>query len=97
MSDQDNTPKGQRPEYLAFNVKDTPQGKAIFQQVGAAWPHKDGQGFDLQLDSIPVNGRVTLRELREERLQPYQEQQQSSPEQAQSQQRTDDFNRGRAR
>jgi hypothetical protein len=28
----------------------------------AAWAHKDGHGFNVTLDALPVNGRIVLRE-----------------------------------
>jgi hypothetical protein len=73
QSDTDEV--GRKPDFIAYNVKETKQGKAIFNNIGAAWKHKDQQGFDIQLDSMPVNGRVTLREMRDERMQNYQQQQ----------------------
>jgi hypothetical protein len=30
-------------------------------KVGVAFPHKDGNGFDIKLDAVPVTGRVVLR------------------------------------
>ena len=69
---------GRKPDYIAYNVQETKQGKPVFNRVGAAWQHKDGQGYDIQLDSMPVNGRVTLREMRDQQMQGYQEQSQSS-------------------
>lgn len=81
-----NAPQGRKPDYIAYNVTDGKEGKGFFNKVGAAWQHKDGQGYDLQLDSMPVNGRVTLRELREERLKELDEQRQTQePEQAPTQ------------
>ncbi|CAA0099552.1 Uncharacterised protein [Halioglobus japonicus] len=65
----DNTAQGRKPDFIAYNVTEGKGGKGYFHKVGAAWQHKDGQGYDLQLDSMPVGGRVTLREQREERLQ----------------------------
>ena len=29
--------------------------------VGAAWAHKDGKGYTLQLETCPINGRIVLR------------------------------------
>lgn len=76
---QENTQNesGKKPDYIAYNVKETKQGKPVFNRVGAAWQHKDGQGYEIQLESMPVNGRVTLRELREKQIQSYQGQEQS--------------------
>ncbi len=34
--------------------------KAIFTRI-AAWPHKDGKGFNVQIDAVPLDGRVTSR------------------------------------
>ena len=57
----------------AYSVQDTRDGKGFWNRVGAAWAHKDGQGFDVSLDSMPINGRITLREQRDKRLQEYNE------------------------
>lgn len=45
----------------AYQVKDGPDGQSYFNRIGSAFPHKDGQGFNLVLDAMPVDGRVTLR------------------------------------
>jgi len=29
--------------------------------VGAAWAHKDGKGFNLKLETFPIDGRIVLR------------------------------------
>ena len=36
--------------------------RSNWSKIGAAWPHNDGKGFNLQLDCIPLNGRLTVRE-----------------------------------
>lgn len=60
-----DTPKG--PDYVAYSVKDRgPDKDAAWNRVGAAWQHRDGKGYDVQLDATPVDGRVTLREQRRE-------------------------------
>ena len=33
--------------------------------IGSAWPNKDGLGFSLSIDAVPVGGRVVLRAIRE--------------------------------
>lgn len=89
---------GRAPDYLAYNVNQTREGKGIFNHVGAAWEHKDGKGYDLQLDSMPINGRVTLRERRDEQLRDYEQQSQSQSrvnEREQDQTRSRDRNRER--
>jgi hypothetical protein len=48
------------PEYLAWHV--TQKGeKSYWNRVGAVWPHKDGKGYTLQLETCPINGRIVLR------------------------------------
>lgn len=37
-----------------------------WHRVGAAWPNKDGKGFNLVFDSFPLAGRVVLREITEQ-------------------------------
>lgn len=49
------------PEFLAWHV--TQRGeKSFWNKVGAAWRHKDGQGFTVQLETCPINGRIVLRQ-----------------------------------
>ena len=74
MSAQENSNSGRKPDFIAYNVQESKDGKGYFNKVGAAWQHRDGKGYELHLDSMPMNGRVTLRELREERMQGYENQ-----------------------
>jgi hypothetical protein len=34
---------------------------AFWTKVGAAWPHEDGEGFNIQLSAMPLNGRLVVR------------------------------------
>lgn len=38
---------------------------AFWTRIGAAWAHRDGQGFNLRLSALPVSGRVVVRANRE--------------------------------
>jgi len=49
------------PSHIAYQVQQGAEGAAHFNRIGSAFAHKDGQGFNLKLDSMPVDGRVTLR------------------------------------
>ena len=49
------------PSFDAFHVKDGPDDKAYFNRIGAAFPHKDGEGHTITLDAVPVDGRIVLR------------------------------------
>ena len=57
----EDTKLTKRPSHIAYQVRDTDDGKAYFNRVGSAFEHKDGEGFNVILDSVPVDGRVTLR------------------------------------
>ena len=80
MNDQNNQSPGRKPDFVAYNVRDSKggNGKGHWNRIGSAWRHRDGQGYDIALDSLPVDGRVTLRELREERMQDYGNQRQEA-------------------
>jgi hypothetical protein len=52
---------------LAYHVKDTAAGengekRGVWTRVGAAWPNKDGKGYNVVLDVMPLDGRLRLRE-----------------------------------
>lgn len=49
------------PEFLAWHVTDKGE-KSFWNKVGAAWRHKDGKGYTLQLEVVPINGRIVLRQ-----------------------------------
>ena len=49
------------PSHQAFHVRKTAKGEAIWTQIGAAWPHADGKGFSIQVDIVPLDGKIALR------------------------------------
>ena len=53
------------PTHVAYKVRDG-NDDSFWTRIGAAWPHKDGKGFNIQLDSVPLDGRITLREAGEQ-------------------------------
>lgn len=61
MSDNENTQSSKAPTHIAYQVRDREGQKGIFTRIGAAWPHKDGKGFNIQLEVVPLDGRVSLR------------------------------------
>lgn len=50
-----------KPSFEAYHVKEGQEDKSYFNRVGVAFPHKDGEGHTVQLDSVPVDGRIVLR------------------------------------
>ena len=86
-----------QPDFKAYHVQNTPDGKAIWNPVGAAWTHRDGKGMQLQLNTMPVDGRVTLREMQQERMNNYAEQRNEraqNPQQTQNPQRLPEQHHG---
>ena len=56
-----------KPTLIAYTVKERGDGqKHIWTRIGAAWPHGSGTGFTLQLDTLPLDGRIVLTEPKHE-------------------------------
>lgn len=54
-------PAGKSPTHVAYQVRDSKSGKSFWTRIGSAWANADGKGFNVQLDSVPLDGRITLR------------------------------------
>lgn len=54
---------GSTPDFIAYAVVNRAgnEGKARWREIGTAWLHNDGNGIQLRLDALPVDGVVTLR------------------------------------
>ena len=64
MSDTTNTeskPAGKSPTHVAYQVRDREAQKSFWTRIGVAWAHADGKGFNIQLEVVPLDGRITLR------------------------------------
>ncbi len=63
---ENQTSSGNAPTHIAYQVREGGQ-KSYWTRIGAAWPHKDGNGFNIQLESIPLDGKITIRTASEEK------------------------------
>jgi hypothetical protein len=64
----DNQPATSKaPSHTAYMVRDTGSGKSFWTRIGSAWAHKDGKGFNLQIETMPLDGRITLRVVAEKK------------------------------
>jgi hypothetical protein len=65
MSKENQTTKksgSKQPTYIAYQVRDRGEGeKGFFTRIGAAWAHGDGNGFNIQLEAFPIDGKIVLR------------------------------------
>ena len=54
-----------KPTHTAFVVADAPEGsdkEPNWFQIGAVWPHGDGDGFEVVLPpGVTVSGRLVIR------------------------------------
>ena len=62
MSNTDTTESApsKSPSHIAYTVREG-KDKSYFTRIGAAWMHKDGKGFNIQIEAIPLDGKITLR------------------------------------
>lgn len=60
-----NENESKRPSHIAYQVREGDDNKAYFNRIGAVWPHKDGEGFNIELDSFPKDGKVVVRSVQD--------------------------------
>ena len=49
------------PSHIAYHVRDREGSKGFWTRIGSAWAHADGKGFNVQLEVVPLDGRISLR------------------------------------
>lgn len=48
------------PAFMLYRVNG--HGKdANWTKIGAAWPNRDGKGFNILCDAVPIRGRIVMR------------------------------------
>ena len=59
----ENPGKGKKPSHLVYVVTNYGENnrESKWDAAGAAWEHKDGRGFNIELKLFPVSGKLTLR------------------------------------
>jgi hypothetical protein len=50
------------PTHRAFSVIRREGQDDFWLNVGLAFPHKDGKGFNIVLQALPLDGKIVLRE-----------------------------------
>lgn len=71
MTDEAQTPYTTntklKPFLLGYTVRESGNAdKAYWSKVGIAWAHKDGNGYNVQMDALPVDGKLVLRTVPED-------------------------------
>lgn len=54
------TSNAKAPAYIAYQIREGSE-KSYWTRIGGMWAHKDGNGFSVQLDCVPLDGKITLR------------------------------------
>ena len=62
MTNRNKKTESKAPTHRAFSVREGKNGgKGFWTPIGAVWAHEDGEGFNLQLDLVPLDGKIVLR------------------------------------
>jgi hypothetical protein len=48
------------PKFHAYTVKDRAGKKPVWTKIGSAWSHAQGGGFNIELQALPMDGRIVL-------------------------------------
>lgn len=51
-----------------FTVRESPKKgeRGFWTRIGSAFPHQDGEGFNLRLDALPLDGKLVILPPKEE-------------------------------
>jgi len=49
------------PTHIAYTVRDLDNERSFWTRIGSAWAHAYGNGFNIQVEALPLDGRSTLR------------------------------------
>jgi hypothetical protein len=54
-----------QPRYRAYTVIPREGQNDFWAPIGAAFSHRDGLGFNVLLQALPINGKIVLRPAKE--------------------------------
>jgi hypothetical protein len=63
MTNQSSTKRNQ-PTHRIYSVSGEGD-KTNWTPIGAAWPNRDGNGFSITCDAMPLTGRIVMRAITE--------------------------------
>lgn len=63
MNDSINkqTSTSKLPSHFAYHVRDREGKESYWTRIGSAWSHADSKGFNIQIETVPLDGRISLR------------------------------------
>ncbi len=62
----DNREQPKQPTHRAYSVIRREGQDDFWLNVGLAFPHKDGKGFNIVLQAFPLDGKIVCREISDE-------------------------------
>ena len=66
MTKSETQTTGNAPTHIAYQVKEGKLG-SYWTRIGVAFAHKDGNGFSILLESVPLDGKISLRAASEDK------------------------------
>jgi hypothetical protein len=57
--------RAEKPAFDVF-VSDGKRQNSYWTKIGGAWPHEDGDGFNIQLNALPIGNQIILRKPKQE-------------------------------
>ena len=54
-------PQNKKPSHIAYHVREGSSDKSYWSRIGVAWFHSDQKGFNIELATVPLDGRIVLR------------------------------------
>jgi hypothetical protein len=60
-TEKELTMAAQQPNYQAYTVVKREGQDDYWLNIGAAFMHQDGDGFNILLQALPINGKIVLR------------------------------------
>lgn len=60
MTQSETKTRGAKPTHRLYRVEGD-GNKASWTPIGAAWAHRDGNGFSITCDAMPLQGRISMR------------------------------------
>lgn len=60
----------QQPSYRAYTIVKREGQDDFWLAIGAAFMHQDGDGFNVVLQALPIDGKIVLRAPKDDRTDP---------------------------
>jgi hypothetical protein len=60
----------QQPAYRAYTVVKRDGAEDFWLAIGAAFQHSDGEGYNIVLQALPIDGKIVLRLPKDDQSEP---------------------------